>query len=104
MTENKRFTFTKNSVAKNIKTPICDYHGEILTIGEVLDRMNTLTEENEQLKSLLKEVEHELTSLTGLSAYDKCVSQIGYDEVFHDDRIDLDYSELLKKIEVNLND
>ena len=53
MTENKRFTFTKNSVAKNIKTPICDYHGEILTIGEVLDRMNTLTEENEQLKNTL---------------------------------------------------
>ena len=63
-----------------------------------------LKKENEQLKSLLKEVEHELTSLTGLSAYDKCVSQIGYDEVFNDDRIDLDYSELLKKIEVNLND
>lgn len=58
-----------------------------------------LKEENGWLKEVLQEVEYELTSLNGLSAFDKCVSQLGYVEVFDDDRIDLDYSKLLKRIE-----
>ena len=98
MTE-KRFTYEKIGNHWVIYN-----NGENMTPKQISDLLNEVYEENEQLKSLLKEVEHELTSLTGLSAYDKCVSQIGYDEVFNDDRIDLDYSELLKKIEVNLND
>ena len=58
-----------------------------------------IKEENEQLKQLLKEVEHELTSLNGLSAFDKCASQLGYVEVFDEDYWELDYSEMLKKID-----
>lgn len=59
---------------------------------------NKLKKENEELKEVMQEVEHELTSVTGLSAFDKCASQLGYVEVFDEDRIDLDYSKLLKRI------
>ena len=72
---------------------------------ELTDLLNNYEKECGQLKQLLREVEHELTSLTGLSCFDKCASQLGYVEVFDNDRIDLDYSDLLKKIEkVILND
>ena len=74
-------------------------------IDDIHNEFQKVKEENEQLKQLLREVEHELTSLTGLSCFDKCASQLGYVEVFDNDRIDLDYSDLLKKIEkVMLND
>lgn len=52
MTE-KRFKFIRDSVARNLKTPICD-NGQSLTLGEVLDKMNELSKENEQLKERLK--------------------------------------------------
>lgn len=55
--------------------------------------------ENEKLKQILREVEHELISITGLSAFDKCASHLGYVEVFDEDMIELDYSKLLKRIE-----
>ena len=48
MTE-KRFKFISDSVAQNLKTPICD-NGQPLILGEVLDKMNELSKENEQLK------------------------------------------------------
>ena len=53
MTE-KRFKFIRDSVAQNLKTPICD-NSQSLTLGEVLDKMNELSEENEELKSDLKD-------------------------------------------------
>ena len=49
MTE-KRFKFISDSVAQNLKTPICD-NGQPLILGEVLDKMNELSRENEQLKA-----------------------------------------------------
>lgn len=48
MTE-KRFKFISDSVAQNLKTPICD-NGQPLILGEVLDKMNELSRENEQLQ------------------------------------------------------
>lgn len=78
------------------------YHEWLDALKEELslaNRDNTALEnENKKLKSLLKECKHELTSNTGLSAFDKCASYIGYVEVFDKDIIDLDYSELLEKI------
>ena len=65
---------------------------------DLQDILNRLIKENKELKSLLKECEHELTSNTGLSAFDKCGSYTGYVEVFDNDIIDLDHSELLEKI------
>ena len=56
MTE-KRFNFIKDTVAENLKTPISDGNN-ILSIGEVLDELNKLNDENEQLqKSLSASVE-----------------------------------------------
>ncbi|MBQ6099008.1 MAG: hypothetical protein IJL02_04005 [Methanobrevibacter sp.] len=60
---------------------------------------NNVYDENRELKQLLKEVEHELTTITGLSAFDKCASQLGYVEVFDEDYWELDYSEILQKID-----
>ena len=60
---------------------------------------NNVYNENRELKQLLKEVEHELTTITGLSAFDKCASQLGYVEVFDEDYWELDYSEILQKID-----
>ena len=68
----------------------------------LMELLNDLSEENEQLKQSLLEVEHELTSLNGLSAFDKCASQLGYVEVFDEDYWELDYSEMLKKIDKKL--
>ena len=48
MSENQ-FTFIKDTVAPNIKTPIV-FNNETMSIGEVLDKLNELSEENEQLR------------------------------------------------------
>ena len=48
---------------------------------------------------LLETIRHEFVSLTGLTAFDKCASQLGYVEVFDEDRIELDYTELISKID-----
>lgn len=45
-------------------------NGKIMEIERVVDLLNALYDENEQLKLLLREVEHELTTLTGLTATD----------------------------------
>ena len=45
----KRFTFIKDTVATNLKTPIV-YDEERMSIGEVLDKLNELSDENESLK------------------------------------------------------
>ena len=45
----KQFTFLKDTVAPNIKTPIV-FNNETMSIGEVLDKLNELSEENEQLR------------------------------------------------------
>ena len=45
----KPFTFLKDTVAPNIKTPIV-FNNETMSIGEVLDKLNELSDENEQLK------------------------------------------------------
>ena len=71
-------------------------HLEADTVNDII---NKLAEENEQLKQILREVEHELISITGLSAFDKCASQLGYVEVFDEDRIELDYNGLISKID-----
>lgn len=49
MMTKKRFIFAHDDVALNLKTPIMD-DNKRMNIGEVLDEMNTLYEENEQLK------------------------------------------------------
>lgn len=45
----KPFTFLKDTVAPNIKTPIV-FNNETMSIGEVLNKLNGLAEENEQLR------------------------------------------------------
>lgn len=47
MTE-KKYKFLKDNVATNLKTPIL-CNGEKMTIGEVLDELNKLNDENEEL-------------------------------------------------------
>lgn len=49
MMNEKRFTFIKDTVATNLKTPIV-YNNEKMSIGEVLEMLNNLYDENEQLK------------------------------------------------------
>ena len=116
--ENKQLKIDLGIAEDNRKLDkeiIDDIHNEFQKVKEENEQLKSkyywykqykeLLNENEQLKQLLREVEHELTSLTGLSCFDKCASQLGYVEVFDNDRIDLDYSDLLKKIEkVILND
>lgn len=48
MAENQ-FKFDRDTVAINLKTPIV-YDEERMRIGEVLDKLNELSNENEQLK------------------------------------------------------
>ena len=49
----KRFKFDRDTVAPNIKTPIV-FNNETMSIGEVLDKLNELSDENEQLKEQLE--------------------------------------------------
>lgn len=51
MTE-KQFTFNRDTVAINLKTPIV-YNNEQMSIGEVLEMLNNLYDENEQLYELI---------------------------------------------------
>ena len=53
MTENQ-FKFDRDTVATNLKTPIV-YDEKRMSIGEVLDKLNELSDENEQLKQELIE-------------------------------------------------
>ena len=57
MTE-KRFNFIKDTVARNLKTPISDGN-KILSIGEVLDELNKLNKESEQLKLQILNMEED---------------------------------------------
>ena len=52
----KQFTFINDTVAPNLKTPIV-FNNEIMSISEVLDKLNGLSDENEQLKQQLKSIE-----------------------------------------------
>lgn len=45
----KQFTFTRDTVAPNLKTPIV-FNNETMSIGEVLDKLNELSDENGQLR------------------------------------------------------
>ena len=54
----KRFVFAHDNVGLNLKTPIMD-DDKKMNIGEVLDKMNNLYEENEQLKQELRQQEME---------------------------------------------
>ena len=53
MTENQ-FKFDRDTVATNLKSPIV-YDEKRMSIGEVLDKLNELSDENEQLKQELIE-------------------------------------------------
>lgn len=54
----KQFTFIKDTVAPNIKTPIV-FNNETMSIGEVLSKLNKLNNENKNLKQALWEAEEE---------------------------------------------
>lgn len=58
MTENQ-FKFDRDTVATNLKTPIV-YDEERMSIGEVLSKLNELSDENERLKIFLRAVNEEL--------------------------------------------
>ena len=60
MTENQ-FKFDRDTVATNLKTPIV-YDEERMSIGEVLDKLNELSDENEQLKQYKQSVNDVLKS------------------------------------------
>ena len=67
MTKNQ-FRFDRDTVATNLKTPIV-YDEERMSIGEVLDKLNELSEENEQLKQRIKVLEDSVDGLAGTIAH-----------------------------------
>lgn len=72
----KQFTFIKDTVAPNIKTPIV-FNNETMSIGEVLDKLNELSEENEHYKSIFFElVETALTDENCRELYCKGILDI----------------------------
>ena len=103
----KKFTMDKDEVTVidfgENEVFECKYSDEAKSLCNRLNDLDyekyNLKKENEELKEILHEVEHELISITGLSAFDKCASHLGYVEVFDKDMIELDYSKLLKRIE-----
>ena len=54
MIENQ-FTFINDTVAPNLKTPIV-FNNETMSISEVLDKLNKLSDENEHYKSIFFEL------------------------------------------------
>lgn len=62
----KQFKFDRDTVATNLKTPIV-YDGERMSIGEVLDKLNELHEENQRLTNKLNQ--------TALELVDEVISQ-----------------------------
>lgn len=52
----KQFTFIKDTVVPNLKTPIV-FNNETMSIGEVLDKLNGFADENEQLQNQIDELE-----------------------------------------------
>lgn len=63
MTENQ-FKFDRDTVATNLKTPIV-YDEERISIGEVLDKLNELSDENKQLKQINQRLNDELQECMG---------------------------------------
>lgn len=61
----KQFTFLKDTVAPNIKTPIV-FNNETMSIGEVLKKLNELSDENKQLKQKNKKLQGECDYLLWL--------------------------------------
>lgn len=95
--ENKELKEENEYLCEKIKEN--EWHWN--TIDEDRDvwryKCKTLEEENEQLKLLLREVEHELTFLTGLSATDS--TSIVKKDMEEYGLFRLDYTDLLKKID-----
>lgn len=56
MTENKRYSFNWKSGHPNFWDNHCDLADCYLTCGDVVNILNELNDENEQLKSTIKEV------------------------------------------------
>lgn len=72
----KQFTFIKDTVAPNLKTPIV-FNNEIMSISEVLDKLNKLSDENEYYKSIFFElVETALTDMNCRELYCKGILDI----------------------------
>ncbi len=92
MTENKRFTLSEDKYNETIFN-----NGKAMGIIDVVEKLNEINEENKELKLLLREVEHELTFLTGLSATDS--TSIVKEDMEKYCLFRLDYTELLKKID-----
>lgn len=63
MTGNQ-FKFDRDTVATNLKTPIV-YDEERMSIGEVLDKLNELSDENKQLKQINQRLNDELQECMG---------------------------------------
>lgn len=63
MSENKQFTFDRDTVAPNIKTPIVFKEGERLSLGEVLDKLNELQEERDYFEKRKCEYEKKISIL-----------------------------------------
>lgn len=63
MTENQ-FKFDRDTVATNLQTPIV-YDEERMSIGEVLDKLNELSDENKQLKQINQRLNDELQECMG---------------------------------------
>ena len=51
----KQFAFINDTVAPNLKTPIV-FNNEIMSISEVLDKLNGLADENGHYKSIFFEL------------------------------------------------
>lgn len=98
----KRFENRLNKNNENFKAlgPVWDKEiNDALNLFEMIDLLNALHEENYELKQLLEEIRHEITCIDGLNAFDKGAWYLGYVEVFNKNIIDLNYGELLKKID-----
>ena len=96
MTE-KRFSVKKSGSGLFYRDGDYEIDNTIQFIIETVEmKLNYLSDENEQLKLLLREVEHELTTLTGLTATDS--TSIVKEDMEEYGLFRLDYTELLKKI------
>lgn len=101
MIENKRYDVIYE------KEP----RGQVVTDNDIpctartcCTRLNFAEDKNKRIKHLLYEIRRQLTNINGKFVFEEARHELGYFEVFQDDTIVLDFDELLKRINKELED